>query len=237
MIIEKYRYEFLSRMRRPEGLPPRVVRDPRVDLGTTPKKVYEASIALSLLLVNGAFVFFPSVSPVAIDAAPQAEFVKFEEIENTRQLNRPPPPPRPAIPIEAPLDEVLDDLDLASTEINLAEDVPPPPPAPESREEEYFIAVEEPPEPIGGLAAIQRTVVYPNLALRAGIEGRVFVLAYVNESGEVTRAEILKGIGGGCDEEALSAVKKARFSPGRQRGKPVKVKFSLPIRFQIEGKT
>lgn len=96
----------------------------------------------------------------------------------------------------------------------------------------YFVAVEEMPSPIGGLAGIQSRIVYPNLAKTAGVEGKVLVLAYVNESGNVTKVELVKGIGAGCDEVALDAVRQTKFKPGLQRGKPVKVKITIPIVFK-----
>ncbi|MCK7526700.1 MAG: energy transducer TonB [Ignavibacteriales bacterium] len=112
----------------------------------------------------------------------------------------------------------------------------PPPPKEDKKivEEEptYFVAVEEMPEPIGGIQAIQSKIVYPEIAKRAGVEGKVYVLAFVNEQGIVTKAEILKGLGAGLDEAALGAVKQTKFKPGKQRGKPVKVQVSIPIVFQ-----
>jgi len=89
------------------------------------------------------------------------------------------------------------------------------------------------PEPVGGIAAIQSAVVYPEIAKRAGVEGTVYVEAYVDESGVVTRTSIVKGIGAGCDEAGEAAVMKTRFKPGKQRGKAVKVKMSIPIRFRL----
>jgi len=233
MILEKFRYGFLGRMRRSEGLAPLIERDLMVDLGASPSTIFEASLAASLLFAILVFIFFPTPHASASLAPPPQEFVTFEEIENTRQLNRPPPPPRPAIPIEAPSDQVLEDVDIASTELNVAEDTAPPPPQSEEAEEEYFVAVEDMPEPLGGLTAIQKAVVYPEIARRAGLQGRVYILAYVNEKGEVTKAEVQRGIGGGCDEAAAAAVLKAKFIPGKQRGKPVKVRVSIPIRFQL----
>ena len=233
MILEKFRYAFLGRMRRPEGLAPSIQKDVVAELGAPPGTIFEASLALSVVFVILLFLFFPNFTPTRIHPPPPQEFVKFEDIENPRQLNRPPPPPRPAIPIEAPSDQVLEDVELTSTELNVAEETSPPPPKSEESEEEYFVAVEDMPEPVGGLTAIQRAVVYPEIARRAGLQGRVFILAYVNEKGEVTKAEVQRGIGGGCDEAAVAAVRKAKFVPGRQRGKPVKVRVSIPIRFQL----
>ncbi len=98
---------------------------------------------------------------------------------------------------------------------------------------EIFVVVENMPELIGGLAAIQREIRYPVIAKRAGIEGRVILQFIVDEQGRVTEPKVVRGIGGGCDEEALRALQTARFRPGTQRGKPVKVKMSLPMTFRL----
>ena len=90
------------------------------------------------------------------------------------------------------------------------------------------------PEPIGGIGEIQKKIIYPEIAKRAGVEGKVYVLAFVDESGTVTDAKIIKGIGAGCDEAALDAVKKTKFKPGKQRGKPVKVQVSIPVVFKLQ---
>ena len=98
----------------------------------------------------------------------------------------------------------------------------------------YFVAVEEMPEPLGGIKGIQEKIVYPEIAKRAGVEGKVYILAFVDESGNVTKAQVLKGIGAGCDEAALDAVMKTKFKPGKQRGVPVKVQVSIPIIFKLQ---
>lgn len=99
--------------------------------------------------------------------------------------------------------------------------------------DKYLVAVDEMPEPIGGIAAIQRNIKYPEIARRAGIEGKVYILAYIDENGNVTKTTVLKGIGGGCDEAAINAIKKVKFIPGRQGGKPVKVQVSIPVIFKL----
>ena len=90
------------------------------------------------------------------------------------------------------------------------------------------------PEPIGGIGAIQRKIVYPEIARRAGVQGKVFVNAYVDEVGNVVKVELIKGIGAGCDEAAMDAVLATKFKPGKQRGKPVKVRVTVPIRFKLQ---
>jgi len=93
--------------------------------------------------------------------------------------------------------------------------------------------VEEMPEPVGGLEGLQRRVRYPEMARRAGIEGTVFVQFVVDEQGNVSEVQVVRGIGGGADEAAMEAVRQTTFRPGRQRGQPVKVRMSLPVRFRL----
>lgn len=87
---------------------------------------------------------------------------------------------------------------------------------------------------IGGLASLQQNISYPNMARKAGIEGRVIVQFVVTEQGTVENPQVIRGIGGGCDKEALRAVTTAKFEPGRQRGKAVRVQYSLPVTFRLQ---
>lgn len=76
---------------------------------------------------------------------------------------------------------------------------------------------------------------YPEIAKESNIQGRVTVKFVVNEEGNVSDIIVVKGIGGGCDEEAVRVVKKMpKWKPGKQNGRPVKVYFSLPITFRLE---
>lgn len=101
-------------------------------------------------------------------------------------------------------------------------------------DEDYLVAAEEMPEPIGGINAIQKNTVYPNTAIQSGVQGKVYVIAYINEKGGVDDVKLVKGIGAGCDESAITAVKKTKFTPGKQKGVPVKVKLTIPLTFKIK---
>jgi protein TonB len=149
----------------------------------------------------------------------------------------PPPLPKPQNIVETLTDDLLDDIELATTDLDVNADVAEVEPiaAVDEVEPDYvFIVVEQMPEPIGGVRAIQKNITYPEFAKRAGIQGRVYVKAFVNEIGYVFKVELVKGIGGGCDEVAMQAVKSALFSPGKQRGKPVKVQVTVPIFFKLQ---
>lgn len=105
----------------------------------------------------------------------------------------------------------------------------------QTADEDFFVVVEDMPELIGGLTSIQREIRYPEMARRAGIEGRVFIQFIVNEQGDVENPRVIRGIGGGADEEALRVVRQAKFTPGMQRGRPVRVQYSIPISFRLQG--
>jgi protein TonB len=99
-------------------------------------------------------------------------------------------------------------------------------------EPSFFLAVEEMPELIGGIKGLQSKIVYPEIAKRVGVEGKVIVQAIVDENGTVVSVNTLKGIGSGCDEVAMDAVRNSKFVPGKQRGKNVSVQVTIPIVFK-----
>ncbi len=169
----------------------------------------------------------------------EQEIIEMEEIIQTEQEVTPPPPPRPPSPEPVPDDEIIEDqfFDL-DTEIDLDApmDMPPPPPPPDDDEEEepeVFTIVEDMPELVGGMQSIYEHLRYPEIARKAGIEGRVVVQFIIDEEGNVIDPVVVRGIGGGCDEAAIEAVKQVRFTPGRQRGRAVRVRYSLPITFRL----
>ncbi len=214
-------------------------KNPKVDLKRKYQRVLETSIIISLAIVILAFKYFPDFQDKGKLLESTQELVNVEDVVQTKQESAPPPPPKPAIPIEAPSDNVLEDIEISDSELNINEQVAaPPPPKQEVKEEDdeavFFVAVEELPEPIGGIEAIQRKIVYPEIAKRAGVQGRVLVKAFVDETGTPRKAEVIKGIGAGCDEAAVQAVMQTQFKPGKQRGKNVKVQVSIPIIFKLQ---
>jgi periplasmic protein TonB len=215
-----------------------LVKSPKADLRAHYKKTFEVSLIISLVFLIVAFRFFPNIQEKKVALEGPQELINMEDIQQTRQENRPPPPPKPPIPIEAPSEDVLQDIEIQSTELDVNADVAAPPPPEETKkteeEPQYFVAVEDMPEPIGGIAAIQSKIVYPEIAKRAGVEGKVYVKAFVDTKGNVTKVVVQKGIGAGCDEAAMKAVKETKFKPGKQRGKPVNVQVSIPVVFRLQ---
>jgi len=205
------------------------------------RKYYTVFLEMGLVVVLLIFIVAMKVEFVSkkpnVDLTQEQEVVKMEEVTQTKQEEKPPPPPRPQVPVEVPNDEIIQDQNInLDAEMNMDEplEMPPPPEEDKGGEEDFFMAVEEMPELQGGIASLQKKVNYPEMARKAGIEGRVVIQFIVNENGEVEDPHVIRGIGGGCDKEALRVVKEAKFKPGRQRGEPVRVQFSLPITFRLQ---
>jgi protein TonB len=171
------------------------------------------------------------------------EVVQMEEIEQTRQELKAPPPPRPPIPVEVPDDVIMEDIEL-DLDVTLdldAEilDIPPPPPKPaadkeEEDELEIFVVVEQMPTIIGGTEQLYSILDYPEIARQAGIEGMVVVQVVVMPDGSPTQPMVARSAGEILDKAAVEAVMKLSFSPGKQRGKPVMVRMAIPIRFRLK---
>ena len=169
----------------------------------------------------------------------------FEDLMEIPPTEQPPPPPPPVqqpeiieVPDEEEIEEEIEvDLDVEITEETVIEEV-----IFEEAEveevDEIFTIVEDNPTPKGGMGAfyqyVNKNIKYPNQARRMGIEGKVFVQFVVDKVGNITEVQAVKGIGAGCDEEAVRVIKGApKWNPGKQRGRPVKVRMVLPITFKL----
>lgn len=212
-------------------------KKPAVDL----KRYYTVFLQIGLVASLAIFIMAVKVDIESVEPA-EPEFpseipIQLEDVLRIEPVKTPPPPPRPPVPVQVPDDEIIENVDIDINSELIFDDrliMPPPQKDEEKPEKITFEVVEHMPELIGGLGSIQKLIEYPEMARRAGIEGRVYVQFVVNEKGEIEDPRVIRGIGGGADEEALRAVKQAKFRPGLQRGRPVRVQFSLPIVFKLQ---
>ena len=111
--------------------------------------------------------------------------------------------------------------------------LPAPPPPNSSEENIQFVAYDEPPVPIGGFEAIQEKVVYPAIARKAGVEGRVLVYAKIDTHGTVQDTRVIQSLGpNGCNEAAITAIKSVQWKPASQRNRKVAVWIAVPVDFK-----
>lgn len=178
----------------------------------------------------------------------QVEVIEEEMVEITKQ-EMPKPPVQAPKPQVTQIQVVEDDVEVEDIDINaevdqdeeIEEYIYEAPEIEEEtiEEEEVFLSVEENPEFPGGPAKlmeyVQKNLKYPMMARESGIQGRVFVNFVVEKDGSISNVNVLRGIGGGCDEEAIRVVQNLpKFKPGKQRGNPVRVSYTLPIVFRLQ---
>ena len=210
------------------------IKNPEVDLRLKYKKVIEFTLVLSLLLCILLFQAFKKFEHKDTESRLELEKIQAEEIPQTQQEKLPPPPSRPAIPIESESEDIPEDATMEETDIDFDEVPPPPPPPPDDDDQIQFIPYDEAPEPIGGFPAIQRKLKYPEIARKAGIEGQVIIYAKISVQGKVINTRVVKPLGNsGCNEAAIKAIKQVKWKPAMQRDKPVTVWVSVPVKFKL----
>ena len=204
---------------------------------------FQIGLVVSLALILLAFEWKSYESTNYSLGSLKLDDIPEEIIPITKQEEKPPPPPPPApvvlnivkddvkIEEEAKIEETEVTQDTKVEVIERKEEVVDEP--------EIFTIVEEMPEfPGGGEAALlkylSQNIKYPPLARENNVQGTVYVTFEIDQSGKVKDAKILRGIGGGCDEEALRVVMNMpQWKPGKQRGKTVRVQYNLPVRFTL----
>lgn len=228
-----------------------IKKSPKADLegGKTLSVLMGLVIALAVLFVGFEWGTFDIQVVTASEGV--ADIIAEEEIEITRPEDTPPPPPPPPAPVVAEVLTVVDDdVELEQQDILTTEDsqqdaqlqtyvAPAVVEEEEESENHIFTVVETMPSFPGGDAAlllfIKNSVRYPVIAQENGIQGRVTVSFTVNRDGSVVDAEVLRGVDPSLDKEALRVVgTMPKWSPGLQRGKPVRVKYNVPINFRLQ---
>jgi protein TonB len=218
----------------------------RADLTKKTFLFFNVGLIVSLLLAIVAFTYKVEDDTSGKDFGNNKVVVdEILEVPPTEQL--PPPPPKIEQPqvIEVPDDKKIEEeIEInmdAETDITEAKvEIPMAPVVVEEKEDPntIFTVVEETAAPIGGMGAfyeyVGKKIKYPAQAKRMGIEGKVFVEFVIERDGSITDVKAIKGIGAGCDEEAVRILQSApKWKPGKQRGKPVRQKMVLPISFKL----
>ncbi len=225
-----------------------------MELKKSPKANLEDKRLTYLLM---GLVFVLSVCYVALEWT-EKEVTKYEvadmdflieeeiEIQQTTQ-ETPPPPPPPVVQEVEVLNVVEDDVETEEIEINTEDDkdveviIQAPVEVVEEEEEEevVFVVVEDMPEFPGGPQALMKylgeSIKYPLIAQENGIQGRVICQFVVNKDGSIVDVEVVRSVDPSLDKEAIRVVKAMpKWKPGQQRGKAVRVKYTLPVSFRLQ---
>lgn len=225
-----------------------IKKTPKANLENKKTMAILIGLVLALGIMFIAFEWSKNEIKVYEDAI-QGEFVEDEEMIEVTFRNETPPPPPPPIQ-ETVLSDIIDirenKEDIQTKDFNSEDDknkkvviqAPIAAPVEDPEESRIHVVVERMPEFPGGEAAmnqfINRTIRYPVIAQENGIQGRVVVQFVVNTDGKIVDVEVVRGVEESLDKEAVRVVKAMPpWNPGRQGGKNVRVKYTLPIRFRI----
>lgn len=212
-------------------------KQPEANLRLTYRKMLWSCVGASVAIHGILFALFPTFEAEAYAKSEDPIVIQLEEIPETKQERRPPPPARPVVPVATDDPDVADDVTIEDTDLDLdLDDFAPPPPMEdlvddvELEEEEEVVElwkVEK--QPVPTKRAVPQ---YPDIARKANITGKVFVTALVNKAGKV---EAIGKITGPevFHEAARAAAQQWEFDPAIQNDKPVKVWVSLPFTFQL----
>lgn len=222
-------------------------KSPKANLENKKLMFTQIGLVISLLIAWLAFEHKSYDKREIDESLLKREVVLDEEmVEITKQEEQKPQP------VEMPkqttqLEIVEDDVEVEDIELNaevdqtevIEEYVPVEVEEEEVSETEVFTIVEEMPAYPGGDAKLYeylgKNIKYPQIARESGIQGRVFVNFVVEPDGSVSNVKVMRGIGGGCDEEAVRVIKTMpKWKPGKQRGKAVRVTYTIPVVFKLQ---
>jgi periplasmic protein TonB len=218
----------------------------KANLETKKSFFFQTGLVLTLVIVLAAFEWktFEQNNFLLKNPVP---FIEDEIIDVTKDDVVKPEPPKPQTKELIEVDDNTADTNESDLDLEFDPNYyydhffnkPELIDEPTTEVEDPFIWVEEMPGFPGGEAELysflQDNIHYPRMAVETGIQGTVFVTFIVEKDGSITGINLLKGIGGGCDEEAIRVVKHMpKWKPGKQRTIPVRVQLNLPIKFILE---
>ena len=223
-------------------------KTPKADLESKRNMFVLIGLVISLGIVLTAFNLNDTVKSADTLGSLSANAIEDEVIPITRQEEVKPPPPPPPPKVVEVLTIIDDDVELdeefefESTEADdqtLINAVPVIQEEETEEESEVFIIVEDMPEFPGGELALRKwigsNIKYPVIAAENGIQGKVYVTFVVDKDGSISNARIARGVDPSLDQEALRVVNQLpKWKPGKQRGKPVRVSYTVPINFQLQ---
>ncbi len=216
-----------------------------VDINKYRQVIMPLAFIMSIGLTFLAFEFPEFEEQELVDLG-SLEVEVEEQIEIPPTEQKPPPPPKVTLPeiVEVPDEEEIEEeieveLDVEIDEETVIEEViEVEEPEEEEVVDKVFTIVEEQATPDGGMSSfykyIKKNLDYPRQAKRMGVQGKVFLEFIVDKDGTITNVKVLRGIGAGCDEEAMRILKESpKWKPAKQRGRPVRQKMTFPINFKL----
>lgn len=211
-----------------------IKKNPKADLRSKHTLFIEVGIICSLLFMIAATnMNIESKIVPTPDPLPGPDIIVID-IPPVIPPDTPPPPMKPSVFNVLPQDSPIEPDPIEFQEFMISDSLPIPPKPIVRMQEDIIVSAEFMPVMKGGIDKLYSMINYPENAIKVGIEGRVVVQFIVNKKGEVEEPVILRGIGGGCDEEVLRIIKLMKFTPGIQNGNFVRVKMAQTVTFKLQ---
>ena len=225
-----------------------IKKSKRADIGKNKVTSLMIGLVISLSIMFVALEWTQKDDVLAADSFPMGDYIPDELIPITLPEKKTVPPPPAAVAKAEIIEIIQDDADvdddiMASIEDNQEwldpQEYDFPIIEPEPEPDEIFMIVEDQPEFPGGTAALleylKKNIKYPAICRENNIQGRVLVTFIVNKDGAIVEPEVVKSVNPSLDKEALRVISQMpNWKPGYQRGKPVRVKFTVPVNFQLK---
>lgn len=230
-----------------------IKKDPKVNLETRKTTYLLSGLVGALAILFVGLEWASTERRISSLTDRTGEIEEEEEIQMTVQQNTPPPPPPPPAPeVFENIQTVDDDVEIEEVEMQSLEDdnnvtidvvdlsaASGPSDEEEAEANQIFTVVEQNPEFPGGEAAlmqfIKKNLKYPAFAAENGIQGRVTLSFTVEKDGSIANIEVMRSPAEELSKEAIRVVSSMpKWKPGKQRGKPVRVKYVLPVTFRLQ---
>ncbi len=218
-------------------------KNPKADVHQLRGMLFSLSLTITLGLIITAFEWKSNGDGNSVDL--KKYDVPTDELLDIPVTDQTPPPPAPTmlpqiveVPDEEEIEEEIMKIDVEMKETSEVIKVSHVEEIEREDSDEIFMIVEEQPQFPGGIANfnqfIRANMHYPRNARSMSVEGKVYVEAIVGKDGKLTELKVLKGVGSGCDEEALRVIGLSpKWNPGKQRGNPVRTRIVIPIVFRL----
>ncbi len=221
-------------------------KNPEADLEKKRNLFFQIGLVVSLALILFAFEYkmMPdeeSTFVVQNTGKVEEEIVPITKQEEIKPQTPPPPAVTDVLEIVENNQEITNEVKIENTEADANTQIQAPVEVQQEEENEEvvnFYVIEDKPEFPGGNDAmmgwVAKNIKYPAIAVENGVQGKVFVQFVIGKDGKVGDVQVIRGVDPSLDKEAVRIIQSMpAWKPGKQRGKPVKVSFQVPINFRL----
>lgn len=210
-------------------------KNPEADIKLRYRSVLELGFVVSISAIILMFFLFSGFQMSSTKIEVPQMIITVEDIPISKQNPKPKAPERPPVPVPSEDEDIPEDVDFDQT-IDLPNVLPAPPAEMPGLSSDFMIIPDVQPQIIGGYNSINKNIIYPEMARKAGIECKVYLSVLVGINGSIEQVKILKSTSPnlGFEQAAIDAIQSTKWKPALQRDQPVQVWIAVPIQFKLK---